>query len=526
MPVTIKPASTYKALNSHKFMKSMASGGLARFLLLEGFVESGRTYQAYKRGGFDEGRERITEEFTAAVFWLGGIKSFNALNDKIGKRVLGMRTASFDLGHDKSRDSLANFLHTEVSKKTKMPFTENQLARFKAAKLITSIIMANSMIGFVVPKLNQAITRYYHRNDVSNIPGTQNVPEQAQMPLVQRVSMDKFLEDKEPKKKDISFGAGSSPLLSLAFNLENNTTWQLLSTDVGTVGGRTISARNNNERREILLRDLTSLYFYMFNMPCMNRWMNMIQQKGRGTRADSMNAAYTKDLMVDIVRDKGGKISPKELEELMFGKEYTLPEAVKNEFKDGFMNIEEFKAKIPSLVPADQTAKYTEIAEKMAKLQPAVKGIERITTVQAEKVFKGGYLNNPDFLKELYEVSYGKNKKTGLANFLNPYKFISAESIETADEDLKLFIKRIIEKAEKSGKDITADILEKASKTNFRTNVLNWGTGFVISALFLSTLIPKIQYWMTKRLTGSNSFPGTEQFRKQQSVQNQTEVTA
>ena len=56
MAVTIKPASLYKPLKSHKFMKGMASGGLARFIALEAFVESGRTYQAYKRGGFDEGR--------------------------------------------------------------------------------------------------------------------------------------------------------------------------------------------------------------------------------------------------------------------------------------------------------------------------------------------------------------------------------------------------------------------------------------------------------------------------------------
>ena len=79
MAITIKPAKLYNPSKSHKFMKSMASGGLARFIALEAFVESGRTYQAYKRGGFDEGRERITEEFTGAVFWLGGVKTFNAI---------------------------------------------------------------------------------------------------------------------------------------------------------------------------------------------------------------------------------------------------------------------------------------------------------------------------------------------------------------------------------------------------------------------------------------------------------------
>ena len=47
-------------------------------------------------------------------------------------------------------------------------------------------------------------------------------------------------------------------------------------------------------------------------------------------------------------------------------------------------------------------------------------------------------------------------------------------------------------------------------------NALNWGSGFVISALFLSTLIPKMQYLITKLRTGSSDFPGTEEYRKGQ----------
>ena len=87
MAITIKPASSFNPSISRKFMKSMAAGGLARFILLEACVESGRTYHAYKRGGFDEARERITEEFIGAVFWLGGVKGFNKINDKIGKHI-------------------------------------------------------------------------------------------------------------------------------------------------------------------------------------------------------------------------------------------------------------------------------------------------------------------------------------------------------------------------------------------------------------------------------------------------------
>ena len=47
-------------------------------------------------------------------------------------------------------------------------------------------------------------------------------------------------------------------------------------------------------------------------------------------------------------------------------------------------------------------------------------------------------------------------------------------------------------------------------------NSINWGAGFVVSALFLSTLIPKLQYQITKWRTGSDQFPGTAQFRDEE----------
>ena len=516
MVVKVSPiaANIYKPQKSHMFMKSMASGGLARFIMLEGIVEAGRTYQATKRGGFDEGRERITEEFTGAVFWLGGVKFFNAINDKIGKWLLGLRTADFDLGSDKARNPLANFLHNE-----------------KSTKLIASILMANTMIGFVVPRLNQAITRAYHKKDKNNNQQQQQNQNIGNMPVM---NMDKFLSNAKKDKQNISFSG--SPLMSLAFNLENNTTWQLLSTDVGTAGGRTISARNNDERREILFRDLTSIYFYMFNMPNMNKWLNKIEQNGRATRVDSVNADYAAKHMQEILKANNGKLTPEELALEMFGHEakelfkdkfknlpdteINIPQKVKDEFKGGFMSIETFKQKITEFVPAAEVEKYTKLAEKMSALQPKVAGVGRITLEQAERVFKGGYLNDPEFLKNLYEISFGKDKKSGIANYLNPYKFISDGDVSLVDSDLKYFVQQIIEKASKAGKDITSDVIEKAAKSNFRKNVLNWGSGFVVSALFLSTLIPKIQYWLTKKITGSNAFPGTEEYAKQNQVAN------
>ena len=524
--VKISPANLYTPKTSHKFMKSMASGGLARFIALEAFVEAGRTYQAYKRGGFDEGRERITEEFTGAVFWLGGVKAFNAINDKIGKKLLNMRTAKFDVGVDRARNPVANFINAETSTKdAATKFTDKQLAKFKAVKLIASILMANTMIGFVVPKINQRITRYYHRND-KNLQqlSENNQPNMQQMTEVSmpRENMEEYINKASSDKKEVPFGSAFN-MMSLAYNLEHNTTWQLLSTDVGTATGRTISARNNNERREILFRDLSSIFFYMFNMPLINAGLNKLEQKGRSTRLDSMNADYTSDIMKQIIKENGGSITAERFTEEMFGlnKDFKLPEAFKNnEFKEGFMNIDEFMKHVETLAPDKaKVDEYKEIAQAMAKLQPAVEGKERITAEQAERVFKGGYLNNPEFLKNLYEIEFGKNKKASLANFLDPYKFISNDSVESVNDDLSYFVKQIAEKAGKAKKKITEEVIEKAVKSNFKYNVLNWGAGFGVSALFLSTLIPKMQYWLTKHYTGYNAFPGTEEYRKQQAEQ-------
>ena len=517
----ITPASEYKLAKSHRFVRSIADGGFARFILLEACVEVGRTYQAWKRSGFDEARERGTEELTGAFFWLGGIPLFNYINDKIGKAVLKLRTTDFSFGHDKARDPFKNFLHNERTLEGK-PFTKMQIAGFKAAKVITSVLLANAMIGFVVPKINQSITRYYHRNDGLNVGQTpdnsQNKPTQSINKFINS-SAEKNNANSKSSKKDVPFGSATSALMSVAFNLETNPTWQLLSTDIGTAGGRAISARNKDERREILFRDLSSIIFYMWSMPFINKIMNKIEQGGRGVRVDSINAGYASRIMENIIKNNGDKITPEALEKSMFGNDnFKLPEEVKTKFTKGFMSLEEFKSEIPKIVPKEQVEKYTKIAEKMAKLQPAVADVERITVDQAERVFKGGYLNTPDFLKELYTVAFGVEKKTGNPKFLDPYKFISVSEFESVDDDLRYFVSSIIKKAKNAGNEITAETLTKALKKNFRLNLLNWGTGFVVSATFLSTIIPKVQYWITRKTTGSNDFPGTREFREKQNL--------
>ena len=65
---------------------------------LEATVTGGRTIQAQKRGGKHEARERLIEESTGAIVWLGGVKLLNKLGDWGLEKLFG---GNFDVGTDK-----------------------------------------------------------------------------------------------------------------------------------------------------------------------------------------------------------------------------------------------------------------------------------------------------------------------------------------------------------------------------------------------------------------------------------------
>ena len=294
----VRPQTISQFSYPRRFIRGLASRSLAPLILLECFVTGGRTVQAYKRGGFEEARERFTEETIGAAFWFAGVKMFNKMNDHIGKKILHLHTADFDAQEDGVRKPLKNFLHDDKSIKTKAKLagktgkliqnlTKNQIAVFKALKIGSSIILANLLVGFVVPKINQHITAVYHEKHFGQDKENKDKPTNTAQTNYQQISMDKFMKSED--NKNIPFGMNYNALLSIANKFENDATYQLLSTDVGIAGGRAISSRNEHERVEVLFRDLTSIYFYMFSMPNINRWLNQIED-GRKTRLDPVAA--------------------------------------------------------------------------------------------------------------------------------------------------------------------------------------------------------------------------------------------
>lgn len=526
MDIKVTPNQTLKDFSyGRKFVKGLASRSLAPVMLLEAFVEGGRTYQAYKRGGFTEARERITEEFIGALFWFSGVPLFSKLIDKyVGKNIFKLPETDFDTGKDEVRNPVKNYLNKFKAELGKNPDkAEKMIAKYKFGKVMTSILLANALVGLVLPKVNQGITKYLLNKKEINT-DENNTKKQA-IKTDKLYSMDEFMNKDNNKKEKVAFGSFVNPqtLMSLAYSFENNPKYGLISTDFGVWIGRGYSARNQYERNEVLFRDMSSSYFYMFNMPVIAMLLNKLQD-GKSQRLDPVAAKQVTDHMSEVLKASGGEMEVDKFRQIVLGnpdnKAYITP-AIAKELREhnGTVAVERFtellndvKAKYPEI----NIEKFSNAAKAMSELQPKLAGEAIISEKQIVDIFTDGAINMPEFLKNVFRCSTSdQNLFTGKlsdANFDREFSFISKDTFIRKQKEMETYVETIIKKA-KDGK-ITEDLLKKVCKDNYVKNAFNWGIGFAISAAFLSTFIPKIQYWMTKRATGSNEFPGTANYNK------------
>ena len=521
MEIKVTPNQTLKDFGyGRKFVKGLASRSLAPVMLLEAFVEGGRTYQAYKRGGFTEARERITEEFIGACFWFSGVPLFNSLIDKyVGKKVFKFPETDFDTGKDSLRNPVQNYINKfQKQLKSSPEQAEKMIAKYKFGKVMTSIILANCLVGLVLPKVNQGITKYLLKKKAQEPekPVNNNINSNPQ-----KYSMDKFIH-KDKDKDQISFGAvNPQTLMSLAYSFENNPKYGLISTDMGVWVGRGVSARNQYERNEVLFRDISSSYFYMFNMPVIAMLLNKMQD-GTSTRLDPVAAKQVSDHMHAVLEANGGPMKSDAFREFVLGnpdnKAFITPSISKELRKgNGVIELDKFNellSEVKSKYNEIDIEKFKKSAKGMSELQPKLNGKAVLSEKQVIDVFTDGAINMPEFLKNVFRCSTSdQNLFTGKISepvFDKDLSFISKDTFIKKQKEMEKYVESIIKKA-KNG-EITKDIINKVCRENYTKNAINWGIGFAISAAFLSTFIPKIQYWITKKLTGSDAFPGTADY--------------
>lgn len=499
---------------ARRFVRSFATRSLIPILLTEACVEAGRTYNAYKRGGFTEARERLTEEFTSAVVWMGGVPFFDFLIDKfVGKKLLQLPGDGFSVGKDAARNPVANYIHSNVFKGKTAEQVENMLGKFRAGKLVTSLALATATVGILLPKMNQAITRYMKKN-------SQNKPQHEQQAVNQatynNVTMDEFMN-----KKDVSFtGAlNGAKLMNFVNTFETTPKYQLLTEDGGVLVGRTGNARNKYEAIEIGFRDGSSCYFYMFNTPVMAAMFNKLIG---GSRIDPVASEAATRHLVDMIQENGGQMTAEAFEKAALGDaslRYKItPELERLITKNG--GRIEFE-KLIELYP--ELKGKEDIVRRMSELQPKMflpgadgKMVAKniLTKTQVEDLFIGGKANSPEFLHDIYTVQSTPDQifKVGKPAYKDSLSYVKQSELEGAKKNSRTFVEDIINAAKKKGEKITKELIEKENRKVFYKQAFSWGTSFAVSILFLSMLIPKAQYWITRKLTGSDSFPGTAEY--------------
>ena len=571
-----------KSSAGRKFVTMLdKKGAILPVLLLEATVTGGRTYQAYKRDGFVEARERVTEESLGAIFWLFGATMAGKLFDKIGQTFMKVPKNMPDVGRDGLRTPYNNFINKTAAilriPADKKELLSKNLAKFAVGKTFASLITACLFIGYVVPKVNQAITKHLYGRMSKKDPNHEKGPNpytnrltikdaraifSAKGVSINAVENFKAHKDLAPansttaaaRKDRPSFKGGADSLLRIVQNFEENDIWKLMGTDVGTVTGRTANARNKDERVEILFRDLSSIYFYCFSMPAIVAFMNKKDSfKGLNTKLNPMSAMQVHNSLVQKMADMGIKeMTPEAFSEAALGNDENYkklyekifpkqpePQAkkilgfikVKPEKVYRTISVEEF-GKIVDKNASDLFAsakaedKQTLIdalkakAKQMSALQPeklkdknSILKEKVLTESQVEDVLKGGWAREPEFLKgilnDIFEdkiIDPFKEKSTAKRTnpLSNPYKYIPLSDIEDRRQRILGYVQSIVEEAKNRKGNVDFESMLKLNKRNTTKNGLFMGLAMGVSALFLSTIIPKIQYYITYLRTGKN----------------------
>lgn len=472
---------------SNAITKMTKADALRPIVALEAVVVTGRTYQAYKRGKGDEARERFIEETMGSIVWLCGVKYLNKLGDKIVAQILKSQGKNFDVGTDKLlRTPFDNFMKKVAPRN----FTPNQVALIKGGKVLTSIVLANMFIGLVVPKLNQALTR--------------------------KVIGDRKAAKRPQKQNNPTFKGGGIASINKFTNwIENTNTGQLLSSDVGVAGGRMYSARRKEERREIAIRDIGSIYFYMWAQGHVRNLLNLAET-GRATRLNPATAEILHKHLTEFIGDKDMNVN--EFKKQVLGlenPEIKYNPALDNLFEKGELsNWAKFRKKQPlevakvADIEASSLIKEPEILNRlkeMSKLQPLRRGEAVVTKQQFLDALNKSEINNPKLLDEVFtEFTGGANK--------DEFKYISNNKLYKLKDEMKHYVETICKAAK--GRNVNKKLLQNVKIKNTAYSGINFLAGFAVAATFLSTIIPKIQYWYTRKTTGVNAFPGVYDFEK------------
>ena len=525
-------------------------------------VTAGRTRESYKRDGFLEARERFVEEATTAVIWLWGIEYMNKAINKLAKKLFGVNL-SFDIITKNKASEPKGFFNNSATPLEKIcedrgKSIKNLHVGMKFAKNIFSAAAIIYFIGNVIPPINQKISEKVAANiKKTKLKNNIKNPELKKLyaefitikPICDEGCPDKKLTTtfeaarnylKSPKQSKIGFSGGANPmdiLTWISYTMENDAKARLLTTDTGIEAGRIGHSRNTGEKIEYAIRDITSIFFYMYSTPLIINGLRKLFDKALGMNT-SLNPKTMSVLSQgiqdgannELFKDKNS-VTKAELQAWLLNTEKTSYKKLladlnkqlrasdrliqeSNNHKYHKKLAEELFNLGKELYSASYRGEMVKLDNKIGQGEHFIDALNKAKIILSEEmgkeidVFdifgKSGFSGNPELL--LKALSAEHHSQT-----VDPYKIISPEKAQDFIESAQRYMGRLLEN-KNLGEKITASDFEKALTSIKNKSILARTaytvTGMVTSALFLSIIIPKATRLYTKWRTGEDKCPG------------------
>lgn len=434
-------------------------------LAIETGVTLGRANVANKTFGKQEAFDRLIEQGVSAVVWIYGVQMLKKIGDFIGKNILKIPQANFDIGFDYLRNPIKN---NKINPKA---------YGFKAANILLSTALATCFIGFILPKISYKLSKKASKEDKKDT-------------LLKNYSFEDFKNNLNSKNKEIKFTSLADKATTAAHILENNSTARLFITDIGVVSGRCINAKTPQMKIGNLFRDITSMYFYLCATKHTVKLLNKLPFLTKNADINPKTLEVINQMLEenkdkidfnDFLKSTIGEISKEDLEKL------------DSLFKDKkTVSLNEFSKVFPS---------KTKKAELMTQLQPFFKENPILDKNEAKDVLSNGLITEPKFLKSVFEKATDNASSDKL-------KYISAKKLDSIRQSVVDYMNQVNSNL-KNG-EFNNDFLQKLANKNIKTNLLRYSLGIFVSIFALGYLIPKVQYMIVKALTKKDNAPNNQ----------------
>jgi hypothetical protein len=475
------------------------------------FVDNaGRTVMEWKRSP-EGGKERLIEEAITTVIWGFGINFMKErIYDPFVKKFANIPLP--DLDAQILNQAHPQALSPEMAKafEAKMPEVYKHVreaittpalqAKYHAsnvAKFALCTFVPVALLAFGVPRFNQWLTRNRLAKQKNSQAPQFGLAAQAYTPLKRAKSFSAFEQAQAgyygaPTVQFGNSGLGRAVAETASLFLQNERANTLLVD--GTLStGRAYSARNWLERMEIIFREATIIGFLFFAQRPIQNWMQKHMDKLFGTTTqmefnglthlkNQLSSAPHFDLSADFQK------SWKELVGVLAQKMPTHAEE-----------------SIASMLKTPGQGMFSGVFGAKSTQAAANASVELLEKPLVEVIREFALAGKADNL--ILEMAKSQNLIKTMAG-ANGEKLLDLTKMVNTKE-MPYLIKSLESMAQKlQGKELgaLASMVNKSYMGRFSAMIL----ANAVCAFFVAYLGPKVQHWLTYKMTGKDYFPGVE----------------